>query len=120
MKLPAVAALAALALSASVAGTASAAARPGGLEGIPHLDHVVVLVEENESEATTFGPGSPAQYLNSLQAKGVFDPQYFGTGHVSLDNYIAIASGQPGNGLTNSDCETVSLYTCAQSTTLSA
>ncbi|MFL6240480.1 MAG: alkaline phosphatase family protein [Actinomycetes bacterium] len=120
MKLPAVAALAALALSASVAGTASAAARPGGLEGIPHLDHVVVLVEENESEATTFGPGSPAQYLNSLQAKGVFDPQYFGTGHVSLDNYIAMVSGQPGNGLTNSDCETVSLYTCAQSTRLFA
>jgi phospholipase C len=86
------------------------------LERIPHFDHVVVLVEENESEATTFGPGSPAVYLNSLLSKGVFNPSYFATGHASLDNYISMVSGQPGNGLTNSDCLTVSLYTCAQST----
>jgi hypothetical protein len=86
------------------------------LEGIPRFDHVVVMFEENESETTTFGPASPAHYLKSLRAKGVFAPNYYGTGHASLDNYIAVASGQPGNGLTNSDCETVSLYTCAQST----
>jgi hypothetical protein len=92
------------------------ASTPRHIEGIPHFDHIVVLVEENESEATTFGPGSPAVYLNSLRGKGVFDPNYYGTGHVSLDNYVAMVSGQPGNGLTNSDCETVSLYTCAQTT----
>jgi phospholipase C len=105
----------ALGVAAATPVHASTQAAPR-LEGIPHFDHVVVLVEENESEASTFGPGSPAHYLNSLRSQGVFLPKYFGTGHASLDNYITMVSGQPGNGLTNSDCETVSLFTCAQTT----
>jgi phospholipase C len=106
-----------LAISGVVAPTVQASTRTAAhLENIPHFDHVVVLVEENESETTSFGPDSPAVYLKGLRAKGVFTPNYYGTGHVSLDNYITMVSGQPGNGLTNSDCETVSLYTCAQTT----
>jgi hypothetical protein len=85
-----------------------------GLEGIPRFDHVVVLTEENENESATFGPSSPATYLNSLVSQGVFLPNYYGTGHVSLDNYLAMVSGQPGNGLSNSDCLSVSLWTCSQ------
>lgn len=85
-----------------------------GLEGIPAYSHVVVLVEENENESATFGPASPAKYLNSLVSQGVFLPDYYGTGHVSLDNYLAMVSGQPNNGLSNTDCATVSLWTCAQ------
>jgi hypothetical protein len=115
MRILAFAAVGALAAGvfAAPAGHAATATRT---EGIPHFSHVVVLTEENETESTTFGPDSPAVYLNSLRAKGVFTPNYFGTGHVSLDNYIAMVSGQPGNPLTDSDCETVSLYTCAQTT----
>jgi phospholipase C len=104
------AALVAAALQAP--GTARAATT--GLEGIPHFDHVVVLTEENETASTTFGAGSPAVYLNSLRGKGVFLPNYYGTGHVSLDNYIAMVSGQPLNPLSASDCSSVSLWTCAQ------
>jgi phospholipase C len=96
----------------SVSGTVSAAAP--GLEGVPHFDHVVVLTEENESASSTFGPGSPAVYLNSLRSKGVFLPNYYGTGHLSLTNYIAMVSGQPPNPLTVSDCSGVSLWTCVQ------
>src|SRR3954471_8526863 len=114
MKAPLLAVLSAL--TVGLLAPATHAATTTGVEGIPHFDHVVVLLEENESEATSFGSGSPAAYLNSLRSKGVFLPKYFGTGHASLDNYITMVSGQPGNGLTNSDCETVSLYTCAQST----
>lgn len=95
-------------------GGGSPAHAAGGLEGIPHFAHVVVLTEENENETATFGAGSPATYLNSLVPQGVFLPNYYGTGHVSLDNYLAMVSGQPGNGLSNSDCVTVSLWTCAQ------
>ena|SRR5436190_3675548 len=112
----ALAGLLAVGLCAAAPVHATVTTAASRLEGIPHFDHVVVLVEENESEATTFGPGSPAPYLNSLRSKGVFNPTYYGTGHASLDNYIAMTSGQPGNGLTNSDCESVSLFTCAQST----
>jgi phospholipase C len=95
-------------------GSAQATTTAPALEGVPHFDHVVVLTEENESAAATFGPGSPAVYLNSLRSKGVFLPNYYGTGHVSLDNYIAMVSGQPLNPLTASDCSTVSLWTCVQ------
>jgi hypothetical protein len=57
-----------------------------------------VIDLENESEATTFGPGSPATYLNNrLLKQGEFVKNYFATGHASLDNYIAQISGQaPG------------------------
>ncbi|MHB8448920.1 MAG: alkaline phosphatase family protein [Mycobacteriales bacterium] len=84
------------------------------LEGIPRFAHIVVLTEENEAESVTFGPASPATYLNSLRSRGVFTPNYYGTGHVSLDNYIAMVSGQPENPETGSDCLTVSLYECVQ------
>jgi phospholipase C len=95
-------------------GASSAFAAGTGLEGVPHFDHVVVLTEENESATTTFGPGSPATYLNSLRSQGVFLPNYYGTGHESLDNYIAMVSGQPPQPLTMSDCSAVSLWTCVQ------
>ncbi|MCU1591219.1 MAG: phosphoesterase family protein [Frankiales bacterium] len=95
-------------------GTASATSTTPTLEGVPHFDHVVVLTEENESASATFAAGSPAVYLNSLRSKGVFLPNYYGTGHVSLDNYIAMVSGQPIQPLSASDCSTVSLWTCVQ------
>jgi hypothetical protein len=116
MRPPTLAVVAALAVGICVVPSAHAASPSARLEGIPHFDHVVVLTEENETESTTFGPDSPAVYLNSLRAKGVFTPNYYGTGHVSLGNYIAMVSGQPGNPLTTSDCLAVSLYTCAQTT----
>ena len=102
---------AAAAVWAVPAGPATASA---GLEGVPTFTHVVVLTEENESATTTFGPGSPATYLNSLRSKGVFLPDYYGVGHVSLDNYIAMASGQPPQPLSARDCQAVSLWTCVQ------
>jgi phospholipase C len=91
-----------------------------GLEGIPRYDHVVVLVLENENFDASWGPDSPAQYLNSLRARGVFADQYFATGHVSLDNYIAMVSGQPANPLTGTDCAAVNLWTCVQPQSLAA
>ena len=91
-----------------------AGAEAAGLEGIPRFSHIVVLTEENENESSTFASTSPATFLNSQVANGVFLPNYYGTGHVSLDNYLAMVSGQPGNGLSNTDCLTVSLWTCAQ------
>ena len=92
----------------------SAARAASPAEGIPHFDHVVVLVLENENASTTWGPQSVAHYLNSLVPRGVFADQYFATGHASLDNYIAMVSGQPDQPLTGSDCEAVSLWICVQ------
>jgi hypothetical protein len=58
------------------------------------LRHVFVIVLENEGYDTTFGPNSKAPYLSqTLTEQGVLLPQYYGTGHASLDNYIAMISG---------------------------
>jgi phospholipase C len=76
--------------------------------------HVFVLVLENQNFDDSWGPGSPAVFLNSLRAKGVFADHYFATGHASLDNYIAMISGQPDNPITASDCMTVNLWQCVQ------
>jgi hypothetical protein len=78
-------------------------AAPAG--GRFQVRHVFVIVLENESAAVTFGPASPAPYLSrTLRARGEFMPNYYGVGHASLDNYIAMISGQAPNPSTQADC----------------
>jgi phosphatidylinositol-3-phosphatase len=89
-------------LSASAAPAADAKSAPL-LNGA--IKHVIVIELENESEDATFGSSSPATYLNdTLLPKGEFVQNYYGVGHVSLDNYIAQVSGQAPNQLSSSDC----------------
>src|SRR5260370_10514438 len=74
----------------------SAASRP---------QHVFIIVLENESYEATFGPGSKAPYLSKcLTRKGQLLTDYYGIGHNSLDNYIAMVSGQSPNPETQRDC----------------
>ncbi|HXQ19829.1 MAG TPA: alkaline phosphatase family protein [Acidimicrobiales bacterium] len=69
------------------------------------IKHIVVIELENEGYQNTFGFGSPASYLNhTLVPKGVVLANYYGIGHVSLDNYVAQVSGQSPNPATQSDC----------------
>ncbi|HWF50991.1 MAG TPA: alkaline phosphatase family protein [Solirubrobacteraceae bacterium] len=83
----------------AVAANASAA--------LPPIKHVFLLIDENENAATTFGAGSPAPYLSqTLRSQGAFIPNYYGIGHASLDNYIAMVSGQAPNTTTSGDCPT--------------
>ena len=83
-------------LALGVPSTASAA---------PPIKHVFVIVLENENADKTFGPSAPSPYLaKTLPAMGAFVPNYYGIGHASLDNYIAMVSGQAPNMLTEADC----------------
>ncbi len=60
---------------------------------------------ENEGFDATFGPGSPATYLNgTLRPKGELLQNYYATGHASLDNYISQVSGQAPTKVTQADC----------------
>jgi len=60
---------------------------------------------ENESSSASFG-GTMAPYLSqTLPSQGALLKNYYGTGHVSLDNYISIVSGQGPNAQTQSDCQ---------------
>jgi hypothetical protein len=69
------------------------------------IEHVMVIDLENEDYGKTFGPDSPAKYLNTtLLAQGELVPNYFATSHVSLGNYLSQVSGQAPTPSTNNDC----------------
>jgi len=72
----------------------------------PPIRHVFTIVLENKSYDETFGPNSLAPYLSKqLTAQGELLANYYGIGHNSLDNYIALVSGQAPNVTTQSDCQ---------------
>jgi phosphatidylinositol-3-phosphatase len=78
------------------------AAVPGKL---PPIRHVFVLLLENQNAANTFSGRPLAPYLaRTLIAQGAFLPNYYGIGHASLDNYVALVSGQAPNERTQLDC----------------
>jgi hypothetical protein len=85
----------------AVGSTAPAPPQPAP----PPVRHVIVLLLENQSDAVTFGRNSPAPYLaRTLVAQGARLTQYYAIGHASLDNYIALISGQAPNHDTQLDC----------------
>jgi phosphatidylinositol-3-phosphatase len=83
----------------------------------PPVHHVFVLILENESFDVTFGPHSAAPYLaQTLVSQGALLRGYYGIGHASLDNYIALISGQAPNQATQMDCGTFSNFRLARRT----
>jgi len=71
------------------------------------LRHVFVIMLENKTYGETFSASSAAPYLaTTLPAMGALIPNYYGTGHVSLDNYISFISGQSPTVQTDNDCTT--------------
>jgi phosphatidylinositol-3-phosphatase len=82
----------------------------------PPIKHVFLIILENESVTTSFGASSPAPYLaHTLTSEGAFLSNYYAVGHASLDNYIAMVSGQDPNPLTSSDCQTFADFPMPQS-----
>ena len=59
---------------------------------VPRPDHVVVVVEENEAEATIIG-SAQAPYINALATGGALFTQSYGITHPSQPNYLALFSG---------------------------
>ncbi|MFW6072596.1 alkaline phosphatase family protein [uncultured Ralstonia sp.] len=70
------------------------------------IGHVFVIVLENKGYTQTFGAGSQAPYLaTTLVSQGALLTQYYGIGHNSNDNYLAMISGQAPNAQTQADCQ---------------
>jgi hypothetical protein len=68
--------------------------------------HVFIVVLENESFERTFRKSSDAPFLNCLaRERGKLLENYYAIGHYSLDNYIAMISGQAPNAITQNDCQ---------------
>lgn len=103
------AALAALALAAC--SQPREPARPAS-PPLPPITHVFVIVLENQGYATTFGAGTPAPYLaDTLGGAGALLRRYYGIGHYSLDNYVAMISGIAPSLATQEDCGTYREFT---------
>ncbi len=72
---------------------------------LPPIRHVFVIMLENEPYQITFGADSLAPYLaHELPRRGALLRNYYAIGHNSLDNYIAMISGQAPNRATQNDC----------------
>ena len=85
------------------------ASSAGAAPALPPIRHVFVLVLENMSYSHTFAKDSAAPYLaHTLPAQGALLTQYHAIGHASLDNYVAMISGQAPNHETQLDCPTYS------------
>jgi hypothetical protein len=93
----------ALAGAALIPAGAATATAPTAL---PHIGHVFVLVLENEGYTSTFGTPSADPYLaQTLPSEGALLTNYYGIGHASADNYLAMISGQGPNVQTQTDCQ---------------
>ncbi len=91
---------------ATLAGALSACSSDGGSgpATMQSVKHVFVLTMENKNYNDTFGSSTQDPDLQAMAKNGALLTQYFGTGHVSLDNYIAMMSGQPSTRETQADC----------------
>jgi hypothetical protein len=72
------------------------------------IKHVWLIILENKSYDETFTSLNNNSYLwQTLPSEGVLLKNYYGTGHTSQDNYIALASGQSPEADTQNDCGTI-------------
>ena len=95
----------ALALVVALGGCASAPTTKTRAQPVARVGHVFVIVLENQPFDKTFGADSPAPYLaHDLTARGALLSRFYGIGHFSLDNYLAMISGQAPNTATQGDC----------------
>ena len=97
----------------AVAGVALAAASPAGASSTfaaaaspaTGIGHVFLVVIENEGFDKTFG-SNPNPYLpKTLRRQGTLLTNYYGIGHESNPNYLALLSGQAPNPQTQADCQ---------------
>lgn len=92
-----------------------AAVRGGHAFRLPPVRHVFLLILENQAFTVTFGRDPPAPYLGrTLPREGALLQQYYAIGHASLDNYVALISGQAPNLQTQLDCGTYSDFRLSQ------
>lgn len=60
---------------------------------VPNSNHVVVVLEENQSYPAVIGSAS-MPYLNSLASQNALATQYYANVHPSIGNYFMLTAGQ--------------------------
>ncbi|MBV8206506.1 MAG: hypothetical protein JO041_06920 [Acidobacteria bacterium] len=66
---------------------------PSGSPAVPHISHVVLVMEENHSFADVAGSAA-MPYLNSLAQQYSLMTQYYADTHPSIGNYFELTTGQ--------------------------
>jgi phosphatidylinositol-3-phosphatase len=83
--------LAAALLATALAGSAMAAEGPVP-NGVPHLDHVFLIMMENHGYSQILNnPNAP--FINEMARKANLATNYFAVGHPSLTNYLEVVGG---------------------------
>ncbi|HEV3359904.1 MAG TPA: alkaline phosphatase family protein [Pseudonocardiaceae bacterium] len=98
-------AVAAVSGTALVVGLAAIAAPMAhAANGVPHFDHVVIVMEENHSYNEIIGDTTDAPYINNtLAAGGASFTNSFAIEHPSEPNYLDLFSGA-NQGVTSDAC----------------
>jgi hypothetical protein len=91
-----------VAASPAGAGTGS---RAGAASPKLGIRHVFVIVLENEDYDASYVSNKNPWLGRILQRQGTLLTDYYGVGHVSNDNYVAMISGQAPNPNSQSDCQ---------------
>ena len=79
----------------------SASAEQGPVpKGIPHLDHVFVIMMENHAYGQIAG-NPQAPFINSLMTKANLAQNYFAIAHPSSTNYLEVVGGSNFNNLSD-------------------
>ena len=91
--------IAAAAIAAAVSFNASAGDNDGPKSGFGHLDHVFLIMMENQTNTDILNnPNAP--FINAYAKVANQATQYFAVGHPSAPNYLEIVGGS-NFGLTN-------------------
>lgn len=69
----------------------------------PHSQHVILVMEENQSYSTVVGQTTVWPNLNNLISTGALATNYYANTHPSIGNYLMLTTGQI---LTNNDNST--------------
>jgi phospholipase C len=80
----------------------TATTQPSSAAELPRYDHIIVVIEENHSNAEVIGNPS-APYMTSLAKGGANFTQSFAVTHPSEPNYLALYSGST-QGLRDDSC----------------
>ncbi len=79
--------------AAAFAATLGLAVAPGTAAPPHRYDHVVIVIEENESQVRIMGNRVDAPYINELADGGVSFAQFYAITHPSEPNYLHLFSG---------------------------
>lgn len=78
-------------MAVTIGGTALSAEGPVP-QGVPHLDHIFLIMMENHAYGQVIGnPNMP--FVNRLANKANLATNYYAVGHPSLTNYLEIVGG---------------------------